>query len=191
MKNLNLDDFVYTRKNQLSKSFCKNLIDKFEKDDRKKQGIVGGGLRTDIKRSTDLSITHVSGYEEEDKIFYENLNKNILNYEKTRGKIYHKFILEETATQKVEDSGYQIQRTKPGEYYVWHHDQASFRSRRLTYIWYLNDIDDGGYTEFNTGLRIQPEVGKIMIFPALWPWMHRGYPPKTETKYIVTGWLKC
>ena len=191
MKNLNLDDFVYTRKNQLSKSFCKNLIDKFEKDDRKKQGIVGGGLRTDIKRSTDLSITHVSGYEEEDKIFYENLNKNIINYEKTRGKIYHKFILEETATQKVEDSGYQIQRTKPGEYYVWHHDQASFRSRRLTYIWYLNDIDDGGYTEFNTGLRIQPEVGKIMIFPALWPWMHRGYPPKTETKYIVTGWLKC
>ena len=191
MKNLNLDDFVYTRKNQLSKSFCKNLIDKFEKDDRKKQGIVGGGLRTDIKRSTDLSITHSSGYEEEDKIFYDNLNKNILNYEKTRGKIYHKFILEETTTQKVEDSGYQIQRTKPGEYYVWHHDQASFRSRRLTYIWYLNDIHDGGYTQFNTGLQIQPEVGKIMIFPALWPWMHRGYPPKTETKYIVTGWLKC
>ena len=191
MKNLNLDDFVYTRKNQLSKSFCKNLIDKFEKDDRKKQGIVGGGLRTDIKRSTDLSITHSSGYEEEDKIFYDNLNKNILNYEKTRGKIYHKFILEETETQKVEDSGYQIQRTKPGEYYVWHHDQASFRSRRLTYIWYLNDIHDGGYTQFNTGLQIQPEVGKIMIFPALWPWMHRGYPPKTETKYIVTGWLKC
>ena len=191
MKDLSLNDFVYIQKNELNKSFCEHVIDKFEKDDRKKQGIVGGGLRTDIKRSTDLSITHSSGYEEEDKIFYDNLNKNILNYEKTRGKIYHKFILEETATQKVEDSGYQIQRTKPGEYYVWHHDQASFRSRRLTYIWYLNDIHDGGYTQFNTGLQIQPEVGKIMIFPALWPWMHRGYPPKTETKYIVTGWLKC
>ena len=38
---------------------------------------------------------------------------------------------------------------------------------------------------------LKPEAGKMMIFPALWPWMHRGYPPKTETKYIVTGWLKC
>ena len=191
MKDLSLNDFVYIQKNELNKSFCEHVIDKFEKDDRKSQGIVGGGLRTDIKKSTDLSMTHVSGWEYEDKVFYQSLNKNIINYEKTRGKMYHKFILEEGGEQRVEDSGYQIQRTKPKEYYVWHHDQASFRSRRLTYIWYLNDVKDGGYTQFNTGLKIHPEAGKMMIFPALWPWMHRGYPPKTETKYIVTGWLKC
>jgi len=56
-------------------------IDKFEKDDRKSQGIVGGGLRPDIKKSTDLSMTHVSGWEDEDRIFYKSLNKNIINYE--------------------------------------------------------------------------------------------------------------
>ena len=191
MKDLSLNDFVYIKENELDKDFCQHIIDKFEKDDRKSQGIVGGGLRPDIKKSTDLSMTHYSGWEEEDKIFYKSLNKNIINYEKTRGAMYRKFILEESATTHVEDSGYQIQRTKPKEYYVWHHDQASFRSRRLTYIWYLNDVKDGGYTQFNTGLKIHPEAGKMMIFPALWPWMHRGYPPKTETKYIVTGWLKC
>ena len=32
--------------------------------------------------------------------------------------MYRKFILEESATSHVEDSGYQIQRTKPKEYYV-------------------------------------------------------------------------
>ena len=140
MKDLSLNDFVYIKENELDEDFCQHIIDKFEKDDRKAQGIVGGGLRTDIKKSTDLSMTHVSGWEEEDKIFYKSLNKNIINYEKTRGAMYRKFILEETEKTKVEDSGYQIQRTKPKEYYVWHHDQASFRSRRLTYIWYLNDV---------------------------------------------------
>ena len=46
------------------------------------------------------------------------------------------------------------------------------------------------YTEFYTGLKIKPEVGKILMFPALWPWVHRGYPPKSETKYICTGWIR-
>ena len=63
-------------------------------------------------------------------------------------------------------------------------------SRILTIIWYLNDINEDGYTEFYTGLKIQPEMGKILMFPALWPWVHRGYPPKYETKYICTGWIR-
>ena len=82
MKDLSLNDFVYIKENELDKDFCQHIIDKFEKDDRKSQGIVGGGLRPDIKKSTDLSMTHYSGWEEEDKIFYKSLNKNIINYEK-------------------------------------------------------------------------------------------------------------
>ena len=87
-----------------------------------------------------------------------------------------------------EDTGYQIQETKPGGFYTWHHDQIG--SRTLTFIWYLNNIVEDGYTEFNTGLKIQPEMGKIVIFPGLWPWVHRGYPPKSENKYICTGWIR-
>ena len=33
-------------------------------------------------------------------------------------------------------------------------------------------------------------MGKILMVPALWPWVHRGYPPKYETKYICTGWIR-
>ena len=88
----------------------------------------------------------------------------------------------------TEDTGYHIQETVPGAGYVWHHD--SMDNRLLSIIWYLNDIHEDGYTEFFTGLKIQPEVGKIIMFPALWPWIHRGYPPKSETKYICTGWIR-
>ena len=59
----------------------------------------------------------------------------------------------------------------------------------LTFIWYLNDISEGGHTEFNTGFKVQPELGKLVIFPGLWPWVHRGNAPKSEVKYICTGWV--
>jgi hypothetical protein len=62
-------------------------------------------------------------------------------------------------------------------------------SRALTFIWYLNDVTDDGYTEFIDGTRIQPETGKLLIFPATWTYLHRGVSPKTETKYICTGWI--
>lgn len=78
MKDLSLNDFVYIKENELDNDFCQHIIDKFEKDDRKSQGIVGGGLRPDIKKSTDLSMTHCGGWEDEDKVFYNSLNKNIL-----------------------------------------------------------------------------------------------------------------
>ena len=59
----------------------------------------------------------------------------------------------------------------------------------LTFIWYLNDITEGGYTEFNTGFKVQPQAGKLVIFPGLWPWVHRGVAPKSEVKYLCTGWV--
>ena len=54
---------------------------------------------------------------------------------------------------------------------------------------YLNDVIEDGYTEFEFGLKVQPRVGKILLFPATWQYLHRGYPPKSETKYLCTGWL--
>jgi hypothetical protein len=38
-------------------------------------------------------------------------------------------------------------------------------------------------------MEIQPEQGTLLIFPAVWSYIHREFPPKTETKYICTGWI--
>ena len=27
------------------------------------------------------------------------------------------------------------------------------------------------------------------MFPGLWPWVHRGVSPKSEVKYLCTGWV--
>ena len=177
-------DFIYIQKDALPKSFCNNVIQKFELDDRKRQGQVGSGVRLEIKRSCDLSITGKEDWVSYDEAFFKSLNNAL--------KEYLKFIPEEYIQFKAlgrfeDDTGYQIQKTQPGDYYIWHHDQT--KTRLVTFIWYLNDIKDGGYTEFIDGTRIQPEAGKLIIFPATWDFLHRGVSPKTETKYICTGWV--
>ena len=177
-------DFIYIQKDALPKSFCDNVIQKFELDDRKRQGQVGSGVRLDIKRSCDLSITGKEDWKSYDEAFFKSLNNAL--------KEYLRFIPEEYIQFKAlgrfeDDTGYQIQKTQPGDYYIWHHDQT--KTRLVTFIWYLNDVKDDGYTEFIDGTRIQPEAGKLIIFPATWDFLHRGVSPKTETKYLCTGWV--
>ena len=177
-------DFIYIQKDALPRSFCNNVIQKFELDDRKRQGQVGSGVRLDIKRSCDLSITGKEDWVSYDEAFFKSLNNALKEYLKF---IPQEFIEFKALGRFEDDTGYQIQKTQPGDYYIWHHDQT--KTRLVTFIWYLNDIKDDGYTEFIDGTRIQPEAGKLIIFPSTWDFLHRGVSPKTETKYLCTGWV--
>ena len=67
---------------------------------------------------------------------------------------------------------------------------GSYPNRVLTYIIYLNDIEEGGETELlHKRVRIKPKTGRIVIFPAGFPYVHRGNPPLTGVKYILTSWI--
>ena len=55
---------------------------------------------------------------------------------------------------------------------------------------YLNDVEEGGETEFlYQPKRIKAEKGKIVIFPADFMHTHRGNPPISNEKYVLTGWF--
>lgn len=87
-----------------------------------------------------------------------------------------------------------IQKTIPTEgYHVWHVEKNYKNlicNRVLVYTVYLNDIDEGGETEFLLmRQRVKPVKGRISIFPAYFPFVHRGNPPLKQEKYIVTSWL--
>jgi hypothetical protein len=191
-----VDPLIWTKNNTLSSDFCCHVIDKFEKDERKHQGLIGYNREEShsVKKSTDLNITSYSEWSNEDSIFFSSLNKGLSEYfehcNKYKPYFPHAYV-GACDNPNIKDSGYQIQRTNPGEYYRWHHDgwfEKKFL-RLVTYIWYLNDVKEEGYTEFSNGMKIQPEEGKLLIFPATWTYIHQGFPPKSETKYICTGWI--
>ena len=58
------------------------------------------------------------------------------------------------------------------------------------FILYLNDNFTAGETEFlHQEQRINPKVGRVIVAPAHFPYVHRGNPPLKNSKYIITGWL--
>ena len=95
----------------------------------------------------------------------------------------------------VEDlyiSDLKFQSTAPTEgYHLWHYEQGPQNPFRWgVYTLYLNDIEEGGETEFLLQqTRIKPTRGTLCIFPSGYTHIHRGNPPLNHTKYILTGWL--
>ena len=85
----------------------------------------------------------------------------------------------------------QVQKYNKGEgKYIYHDDSRMYNGkyRKITFIWYLNTITDGGETEF-TNFKVKPEVGKLVLFPSSWVYPHRANVPISDDKYIMTGWL--
>jgi hypothetical protein len=80
-------------------------------------------------------------------------------------------------------------------YYAWHTERLNAKpasqNRHLVFMIYLNDVTDGGGTEFlHQELIVQPVKGKSLIWPADWTHTHRGIPSPTQDKYILTGWFE-
>jgi hypothetical protein len=87
-----------------------------------------------------------------------------------------------------------IQKTVPTEgYHAWHIEKSKSyedRSRVFVYAVYLNDVEEGGETEFlHFSKREKPTKGKIVIWPASFPYLHRGNPPLSGEKYLLTSWI--
>ena len=89
--------------------------------------------------------------------------------------------------------GLKVQKTPPGGgFHYWHFENAKMEDsgRLLTVMVYLNDVAEGGETEFlYYKKRIKPKTGRLLIWPSGFTHTHRGNPPLTDTKYILTGWV--
>jgi hypothetical protein len=87
-----------------------------------------------------------------------------------------------------------IQKYLPGDgYYSWHCERFNnlnpINNRHLVFLTYLNDVTDDGETEFYyQKLKVRPQKGLTLIWPADWTHTHRGVPSMTQMKYIITGW---
>jgi hypothetical protein len=76
---------------------------------------------------------------------------------------------------------------------MWHceHGNIRYGNRLALAILYLNDVDDGGETEFlYQGLRVKPTQGTLIICPSGFTHTHRGNPPLTGEKYIMNTWIE-
>jgi len=196
--NIKMELFLYEDSTSLDISLCNLIIELYENEENKYEGVTRGGLNKSVKDTTDFIIPYDASSNTNwlniNDILYNELNKNLHKYiVKIRQYLNNeKYILFDAKC--LTENLFMIQKyIKNRGHYIYHND-TSFEPDRtkyrvLTYLWYLNDITEGGETEFWGNYKIKPTAGKLLIFPSSWSFPHCGKMPISDNKYIITGWL--
>ena len=168
--------------------YCKQLIETFEQRasmqlTEHQTGFKNQDERIFMDMSNHNNMFHVDA--DLCKFFYQTVVKT---YEEKYGKKYDSL----SAVVQHSPKGMSIQKTRPHQgYHAWHCECADLctSSRVMAYTLYLNSVEEGGETEFlYQGVKIKPEPGKLVFFPAYYTHPHRGNPIYKGVKYIVSGW---
>ena len=182
-------DLIYEMHNALDQKTCDDIIQRFRHDDRKKPGITTSGkVMPELKKSMDLAISDLDEWEDIDRTLFQSLAENLEEYAKRILEI----IGNPLWSSEIKDTGYNIKRYRQNDYYNWHVDCQTYIegwTRTIAGIWYLNEVEEGGETEFAFGHKIVPETGKLILFPATWNFPHRGLSPIKGNKYIITSFV--
>lgn len=190
------EDFIGIYPNSFSSEYCQRAINYFEE-------MSAGGMTFDRQAHEQQSRK----IHKNDEVIFPTYEKHIkinatrdLTYEFNDifwGTCYKKYaekyaILNECA----EHRSYEIKAQKTeigGGYHVWHAESMTRQTAARVLVWtvYLNDVAEGGETEFlYQHKRVKPEAGTCLIWPAGFTHAHRGNPPISNTKYILTGWIE-
>tara|TARA_B100000427_G_C15152843_1_gene439469 strand:+ start:26 stop:601 length:576 start_codon:yes stop_codon:yes gene_type:complete len=162
---------------------CDELIDLFEKDPRKIEGVTNDGLNHKHKKSTDLPLVFSPDENQYSKIIIPKLFSAISAYKKG-----FPFLNEQ---EWDVCPFYNIQKYEEGEGYFKLHceHESSAPYRMLAWMIYLNNNPCG--TEFpEQDLVLKSFRGDIVVWPAFWTHPHKGVTPNIGIKYIVTGWCE-
>lgn len=181
-----IEDFILCDEAKVPEEICKGLIRDFENNSTfHKEGSFGiGKINPKYKKCTEVYL-YDDLAEEIFEVFGDYLISSVEKYQETYPSVN---IMDAWGVCPI----FKIQRYKPGEgYFAEHSEHSKINSTRvLAWMIYLNDVRDGGYTEFpNQNKKFQPRVGDTLIWPAYFTHSHRGITSHTETKYIMTGWF--
>ena len=169
---------------------CNEIIRLFENNKNlQKKGITGKGVNLKIKKTTDITV-HPNDLKKPKfeilKQYINELHKCFLDYQ-------NQWPFLKSMLKTVYVPSFNIQKYSRGDHFAsLHSERTSLDSLHRLFAWmtYLNDVDDGGKTNFSHyGIKIKPETGKTLIWPAEWTHAHTGEILKSGTKYIVTGWM--
>lgn len=193
------DLFVQVFDNVIKDEVCKDIIDVFENyKDKQTNGHTAGGYTPQTKITKELYFRFGEPLYKFDDIIHSGLRKGYFKYIENLGTHYSK-IENYNWHKDLGDTGYQLQKYIKNEgRYKWHVDTSDDLDyitrngvRKYAFIFYLNDVDEGGETGFiiESVKNTKPNAGRLLIFPTTDQYVHCGFMPKSNDKYMITGWL--
>ena len=190
---VNIENFIGVFENAIEEEWCDQVINWYNHIEKTQPNLIQDRQSDDktsptYKKNNFIYLNaHVNNPEVEklrDHFMDILINKVFSEYDKK----HHISSFSELVAEVIK-----VQKTKFEEgYHVWHYENNGYpvADRVLVYMVYLNDVLEGGETEFlYQRRRIKPKKGTIMLFPTSFTHTHRGNPPLSNYKYAITGWV--
>ena len=191
-------NFIHHDKNALTLEECKSLIDFYENNE---EHYTTGSVNLDLVDNEDRkgmewkkNIIYISKDEMHPQSrYFSNLNRSLNVHA-------NQYIKKYSFLNRVKiwslSSNFKIKKYLPNEALSFTHCENSgyvdgeMERRLIAWMFYLNDVTDGGETEFPTqGKKFASRAGDVLIWPAYWTHPHHGLPSPSQIKYIVSGWF--
>tara|TARA_R110000765_G_scaffold225784_1_gene329805 strand:- start:2 stop:595 length:594 start_codon:yes stop_codon:yes gene_type:complete len=191
-KKINIDNFIGVYDNYITKKECDKAIKLYENQNKFNNTI----NRIGFENASILKKQDQQFFAQQDNlnVWWKELESIIFNFD-----IAFKHYTQNTGASEAYGvpfhfTSLKVQKTLPTEgYHLWHIEHGKgydLEPRAFVFSIYLNDVEEGGETEFlHFSKRVKPKTGRIVIWPAAFPYVHRGNPPLSGKKYILTSWM--
>ena len=189
---------LFDRENEVKK----NSFDNFNSPSSVKEAVTAWGKRKDLYSALELKLS-------DENYFYRDvisdldyiINQKIFKYKVWSDDLNQDLIKEVNEPITNDKLGNYIYRygkwsmkkyRHPEDgYNAWHTDWTKDPyaiERVLSVQFYLNDVKEGGETEFlHQGIKIKPKKGRLVVWPVGFTHTHRGNKPISGDKYIVSS----
>ena len=178
----NLDDYIVVFDNVLDETACEILIDTYNKSPNHIQE-----RNNNLMKFREINIFKAKPFESFRELFLMKAKNLAESYRDYTGAFW------------PEDLAYEAPRIKKYEpnvgYFNWHIDSATAETgkRLLVMFWYLNDVEEGGETEFSIGediIKNPAKRGSVVCFPPNFLYPHRGVMPISSPKYVISSYVQ-
>ena len=181
-----LRDYVRWYDGALPAAFCAQLIQAFHasvpQHVRREPGWRAG---LDDSAWTELDITPLAD-EALKGFFFSQIEEYLSRYNSEVG-------LSISVPNSPRLAEFRMKRYRPGldEKFQLHFDSINeVADRYLVFLWYLNDVAEGGETEFpDLRVKVAARAGRLLMFPPYWMYQHTGLPPRSGDKYILSTYM--
>jgi len=175
--------YIRTYDNVLTKDQCQQLVQKFEASGDQQ-------VRTELENHrhfTEININHHKDWEGFVLGLYDKFKPYVERYKKDCNIQFNqwpeKYGFEQMRFKKYNADGV--------DEFKSHVDVGDYNSARrfLVFFLYLDDNEQGqtGFDEYD--IKVQPEPGRLLMFPPMWTYLHTAYKPVKKPKYIIGSYL--
>lgn len=181
---IELNEFVHIYDDVLETHVCEFLINLFENSIDKQERIE----QNKTPNFTQYNLTENHKQSQDVENVHNYLIAKVFEYKKK----YYEFVDNRCFPDQHNFEQFRIKKynNDGNDLFDTHVDVMDYPSARrfLSFFWYLNDVETGGETVFQD-LVVTPKTGRMVIFPPLWMFPHKGNMPISNTKYLLSTYL--